>query len=498
MPGGSIASLLTRFGAFAEKLVAVYTRQILEGLHYLHTHHIMHRDIKGANILVDNAGCVKLADFGASRRLADLVTMESGCKSVKGTPYWMAPEVIKQTGHGRQADIWSVACTVIEMATAKPPWSDFTTPVSAMFHIASAKGPPPLPAHISHEARDFLLLCFNRVPKERPNAGRLLQHPFITAAWNGGADSTAAGAGMGTPRGSSLSNGGVKRTFSAIAELQSPSVTPSTGPRTGGGTGVARAAWGGATPATGDLLLSSATTASSGATPLSAGEGASLTPGLGSAPSADEDGSGQALRRRLQLQGSTPPPGDASTSSDGTAAAAARSVIADSVAFNPMQEPSWTGGTPPVAPPAAQDSRAIDGPEKSSSPTLPADAAVAPLTPRGAAPARVSDVDVARPPAAVVQPPASPESARLSRASSVESEAIASRLAVQERERLAAQEQARQELRRSKQAQWELELQRELEEQRAQQKQREQVESEVQKQMALSGSMHRRSGSLKQ
>ena len=147
MPGGSIASLLQRFGAFAEKLVAVYTRQILEGLHYLHTHHIMHRDIKGANILVDNAGCVKLADFGASRRLADLVTMESGCKSVKGTPYWMAPEVIKQTGHGRQADIWSVACTVIEMATAKPPWSDFTTPVSAMFHIASAKGPPPLPGH---------------------------------------------------------------------------------------------------------------------------------------------------------------------------------------------------------------------------------------------------------------------------------------------------------------------------------------------------------------
>ena len=492
MPGGSIASLLQRFGAFAEKLVAVYTRQILEGLHYLHTHHIMHRDIKGANILVDNAGCVKLADFGASRRLADLVTMESGCKSVKGTPYWMAPEVIKQTGHGRQADIWSVACTVIEMATAKPPWSDFTTPVSAMFHIASAKGPPPLPGHISHEARDFLLLCFNRVPKERPNAGRLLQHPFITAAWSGGADN-AAGGGGGTPRGSSQSNGGVKRTFSAIAELQSPSVTPSTGPRTGGGTGVPRTAWGGATPATGDLLLSSATTTSSGATPLSAG--ASLTPGLGSAPSADEDGSVQALRRRLQLQGSTPTPGDA-------AASAGRPAMTDSVAFNPMQEPSWTGATP-VAPPAGQsESRGggCDGPERSSSPALLADDAVSPRTPRGAAPARVSDPDAVRPqpPAAVVEPPATGEGTTLSRASSVESEAIASRLAVQERERLAAQEQARQELRRSKQAQWELELQRELEEQRAQQRQREQADSEALKQLALNGSAQRRSGTSKQ
>jgi serine/threonine protein kinase len=73
--------------------------------------------VKGANILVDNAGIVKLADFGASKRLAEMVTMDGGHKSIKGTPYWMAPEVIKQTGHGRQADIWSVGCTILEMAT---------------------------------------------------------------------------------------------------------------------------------------------------------------------------------------------------------------------------------------------------------------------------------------------------------------------------------------------------------------------------------------------
>lgn len=75
----------------------------------------------------------------------------------------MAPEVIKQTGHGRPADIWSLACTVIEMATGKPPWSNlYSQPVSAMFHIASSKDPPKLPDHLSPEAKDFLMLCFNR------------------------------------------------------------------------------------------------------------------------------------------------------------------------------------------------------------------------------------------------------------------------------------------------------------------------------------------------
>lgn len=90
---------------------------------HLHTFHA------GANILVDNDGTIKLADFGASKKLADLATISEGFKSIKGTPYWMAPEVIKQTGHGRQADIWSVGCTVIEMATGEPPWSQFSSQV---------------------------------------------------------------------------------------------------------------------------------------------------------------------------------------------------------------------------------------------------------------------------------------------------------------------------------------------------------------------------------
>jgi len=178
VPGGSITSLLQKFGPFPEVMVRVYTRQLLCGLEYLHAHRIIHRDIKGANILVDNTGMVKLADFGASKQL-QTVTMTGGAggeMSLKGTPYWMAPEVIKQTGHGRQADIWSVGCTVIEMLTGKPPWVQFNTQVSALFHIASSKDPPQMPPNISSECRSFTLLCFNRNPKFRPNAAHLLQH----------------------------------------------------------------------------------------------------------------------------------------------------------------------------------------------------------------------------------------------------------------------------------------------------------------------------------
>lgn len=181
VPGGSIASLIRKFSKLNEKIIRLYTKQILMGLEYLHSHQIIHRDIKGANILVDNKGIIKLADFGASRRLEGLFAQTGeGCRSLKGTIFWMAPEVIKQEGYGRQADIWSLGCTVLEMATGTPPWSSrFADQVSAMFNIATTEDPPPMPDDLSDEAKDFLLHCFKRNPKERPNATRLLQHPFV-------------------------------------------------------------------------------------------------------------------------------------------------------------------------------------------------------------------------------------------------------------------------------------------------------------------------------
>ncbi|BBN16920.1 mitogen-activated protein kinase kinase kinase ANP1 [Marchantia polymorpha subsp. ruderalis] len=179
VPGGSIASLLGKFGSFTEPVIRMYTRQLLLGLEYLHSNNILHRDIKGANILVDNKGCIKLADFGASKKVVELATI-SEAKSMKGTPYWMAPEVIRQTGHNWQADIWSVGCTVIEMATGKPPWSQQFQEVAALFHIGTTKSHPPIPEHLSANGKNFLLKCLQREPRLRPSAADLLQHPFVT------------------------------------------------------------------------------------------------------------------------------------------------------------------------------------------------------------------------------------------------------------------------------------------------------------------------------
>uniref|UniRef100_A0A5B6Z2A7 mitogen-activated protein kinase kinase kinase n=1 Tax=Davidia involucrata TaxID=16924 RepID=A0A5B6Z2A7_DAVIN len=182
VPGGSISSLLGKFGSFPESVIRMYTKQLLLGLEYLHRNGIMHRDIKGANILVDNKGCIKLADFGASKKVVELATI-TGAKSMKGTPYWMAPEVILQTGHSFSADIWSVGCTVIEMATGKPPWSQQYQEVAALFHIGTTKSHPPIPEHLSVEAKDFLLKCLQKEPNIRTAASDLLQHPFVTGEY---------------------------------------------------------------------------------------------------------------------------------------------------------------------------------------------------------------------------------------------------------------------------------------------------------------------------
>lgn len=156
---GSLSSLLVKFGSLNENIVVRFTKQIIEGLEYLHWNGVIHRDIKGANVLVDNNGICKLSDFGSSKNIGTALQSEK-YNSLKGTANWMAPEVIKQTGHGRYADIWSLACTVIEMATGKPPWHHFGNPVYTMYHIAKKGLPPPLPDDISRDMEEFLLACF--------------------------------------------------------------------------------------------------------------------------------------------------------------------------------------------------------------------------------------------------------------------------------------------------------------------------------------------------
>ncbi|XP_058186853.1 mitogen-activated protein kinase kinase kinase 3-like isoform X6 [Rhododendron vialii] len=203
--GGSIHKLLQEYGAFREPVIQNYTRQILYGLAYLHGRNTVHRDIKGANILVDSNGEIKLADFGMAKH----TTHCSPIRSFKGSPYWMAPEVVMNTnGYSLPVDIWSLGCTIIEMATSKPPWSQFegvryssqspsflpcieyvcgtkifrlllSPQVAAIFKIGNSRESPAIPDHLSHDAKSFLNLCLQRDPLARPTALQLLDHPFV-------------------------------------------------------------------------------------------------------------------------------------------------------------------------------------------------------------------------------------------------------------------------------------------------------------------------------
>ncbi|KAL5710452.1 mitogen-activated protein kinase kinase kinase [Ranunculus cassubicifolius] len=173
--GGSIHKLLQVYGAFREPVIQSYTRQILLGLAYLHGRNTVHRDIKGANILVAPNGEIKLADFGMAKHM----TSNTSILSSKGSPYWMAPEVITNiSGYSLAVDIWSLGCTILEMATSKPPWSQFEGG-TAIFKIGNSKEIPEIPDHLSNGAKDFLRLCLQRDPSARPTAQQLLYHPFV-------------------------------------------------------------------------------------------------------------------------------------------------------------------------------------------------------------------------------------------------------------------------------------------------------------------------------
>lgn len=172
---GSLHSISKNFGRFPENLVALYMSQTLHGLVYLHDQGVIHRDIKGANILNTKNGLVKLADFGVASRTTGL--HES---SVVGTPYWMAPEVIELSGATTASDIWSLGCTVIELLDGKPPYYNLQ-PMPALFRIVNDDHPP-LPQGASPVVIDFLMQCFQKDPNLRVSAKKLLKHPWIVNA----------------------------------------------------------------------------------------------------------------------------------------------------------------------------------------------------------------------------------------------------------------------------------------------------------------------------
>ncbi|KAJ2043546.1 Protein kinase of the Mitotic Exit Network, partial [Coemansia sp. S2] len=171
---GSLSATLKSFGSFPEKLVLAYAVKIIEGLIYLHGRDVVHCDLKACNILTTKQGNTKLTDFGVS---LNLKLRKPGDESVvAGTPYWMAPEIIQLDGACMASDIWSLGCTVIELLTGKPPYSELLT-MAALYRIVEDDHPP-IPEGISEELKDFLLQCFQKEPANRPTAAELMAHSW--------------------------------------------------------------------------------------------------------------------------------------------------------------------------------------------------------------------------------------------------------------------------------------------------------------------------------
>ena len=180
VPGGSIAGMLKQYNTFQEPLVRNFTRQILEGLSYLHGRNIIHRDIKGANILVDNRGAVKISDFGVSKKTSfnGMNTAPGTRTSLQGSVFWMAPEVVRQSGQSLKSDIWSVGCLIVEMFTGSRPFPSMTT-LQTLFAVGSNNEKPDMPVEASEEARAFLEKCFESDHLKRPDADALLRETFL-------------------------------------------------------------------------------------------------------------------------------------------------------------------------------------------------------------------------------------------------------------------------------------------------------------------------------
>ncbi|KAF1808812.1 MAP kinase-like protein [Eremomyces bilateralis CBS 781.70] len=187
VPGGSVASMLVNYGPLPEGMIQNFVRQILHGLAYLHSKDIIHRDIKGANILVDNKGSVKISDFGISKRveassLLSPAAAKSGAGarvSLQGSVFWMAPEVVRQTSYTKKADIWSLGCLLVEMFSGSHPHPNCSQ-MQAIFKIGSTQDcSPTIPDNASKEMTEFLRSTFVIDHEKRPTAEELLESAFF-------------------------------------------------------------------------------------------------------------------------------------------------------------------------------------------------------------------------------------------------------------------------------------------------------------------------------
>ncbi|VDM70217.1 unnamed protein product, partial [Strongylus vulgaris] len=185
MTGGSLKDHIALVGSLSDPVARKHTAQVLEGLAFLHKNHIIHRDIKSANILRDSLGNVKIADFGSGKKMQSLASQQGAFHS---TIHYTAPEVRKgnlvllgKTAYGRKADVWSVGVTLVEMLTGKVPWKEYE-PMAAMFQIAYEEPKIDLPPTVEPVTADLCRVLMNKNFEERPMAAEvLLNHPAFKA-----------------------------------------------------------------------------------------------------------------------------------------------------------------------------------------------------------------------------------------------------------------------------------------------------------------------------
>ncbi|CAB79544.1 putative NPK1-related protein kinase [Arabidopsis thaliana] len=170
--GGNLHDLIKNSGGkLPEPEIRSYTRQILNGLVYLHERGIVHCDLKSHNVLVEENGVLKIADMGCAKSVDK--------SEFSGTPAFMAPEVARGEEQRFPADVWALGCTMIEMMTGSSPWPELNDVVAAMYKIGFSGESPAIPAWISDKAKDFLKNCLKEDQKQRWTVEELLKHPFL-------------------------------------------------------------------------------------------------------------------------------------------------------------------------------------------------------------------------------------------------------------------------------------------------------------------------------